>query len=77
MVGWISVTHPPCNILTLVDALLLIHPTNILRSHEADDYNDQEVVLKLEEKHAGTSHYKEYQALHYTMRRSFTSDFDF
>mgnify|MGYP000359699000 CR=1 FL=1 len=30
-----------------------------------------------EEKHAGTSHYKEYKSLRYLMRRSFTSDFDF
>ena len=46
-------------------------------SRKADDANGQEVVLKLEEKHAGTSHYKEYRSLRYLMRRSFTSDFDF
>lgn len=43
----------------------------------ADDVNGQEVVLRLDEKHAGTSHYKEYKSLRYLMRRSFTSDFDF
>lgn len=46
-------------------------------SRKADEANNQEVVLKLEEKHAGTSHFKEYKSLRYMMRRSFTSDFDF
>jgi hypothetical protein len=46
-------------------------------TRKADDANGQEVVLKLEEKHVGTSHYKEYKSLRYVMRRSFTSDFDF
>ena len=46
-------------------------------TREADQANGQEVVLRLEAKLAGTSHYKEYKSLRYTMRRSFTSDFDF
>ena len=46
-------------------------------TRKADEANGQEVILKLEEKHIGTSHYKEYKSLRYTMRRSFTSDFDF
>jgi uncharacterized protein (TIGR02687 family) len=46
-------------------------------TRKADEANGQEVVLKLDEKHAGTSHYKEYKSLRYQMRRSFTSDFDF
>jgi len=46
-------------------------------THKADEANGQEVILRLEEKHAGTSHYKEYKSLRYLMRRSFTSDFDF
>lgn len=46
-------------------------------TRKADEANNQEVILKLEEKHAGTSHYKEYKSLRYLMRRSFTSDFDF
>lgn len=46
-------------------------------SRAADDANGKEVVLKLEEKHAGTTHYKEYKSVRYLMRRSFTSDFDF
>ncbi len=44
---------------------------------KAEEANGQEVILRLEEKHAGTSHYKEYKSLRYLMRRSFTSDFDF
>jgi uncharacterized protein (TIGR02687 family) len=46
-------------------------------SRKADEVNGQEVILRLEEKHADTSHYKEYKALRYLIRRSFTSDFDF
>lgn len=43
----------------------------------ADKANGQEVILRLEEQHAGTSHYREYKSLRYTIRRSFTSDFEF
>ena len=46
-------------------------------SRAADDVNGKEVVLKLDEKHAGTTHYKEYKSVRYLLRRSFTSDFDF
>ena len=46
-------------------------------SREADEVNGQEVVLRLDEKLAGTSHFKEYKSLTYLVRRSFTSDFDF
>ena len=48
-----------------------------LLTSKSDESNDQEVILKLEEKHEGTSHYKEYRSHRYLMRRSFTSDFDF
>ncbi|WP_447554702.1 BREX-1 system phosphatase PglZ type A [Vreelandella sp. EE22] len=46
-------------------------------SRKADEANGEEVFLRLDEQHAGTSHYKEYKSLRYLMRRSFTSDFDF
>lgn len=46
-------------------------------TRKADEANGQEVILKLEEKLPGTSHYKEYKSLRYLIRRSFTSDFDF
>ncbi|MEA2031717.1 MAG: BREX-1 system phosphatase PglZ type A [candidate division Zixibacteria bacterium] len=44
---------------------------------QADKANEHDVILKLEEKELGTSHYKEYKSIRYLMRRSFTSDFDF
>jgi len=44
---------------------------------KADKANGKEVVLRLEEKLAGTSHYVEYASRRYIMRRSFTTDFDF
>jgi uncharacterized protein (TIGR02687 family) len=51
-------------------------PVRFMLTRQADEANGQEVNLRLEEKHAGTSHYKEYKSLRYLMRRSFTSDFD-
>ncbi len=44
---------------------------------KANTMNNQEVFVKLEEKVEGTSHYREYQSIAYTIQRSFTSDFDF
>lgn len=49
----------------------------LVLSREADNYNNQEVTLKLKEKISNTGHDKEYQSLTYQMRRSFTTDFDF
>lgn len=46
-------------------------------TRKADDANGQEVVFRLEERHAETTHYKEYKSIRYIMRRTFTSDFDF
>ena len=46
-------------------------------TRDAEEANNQEVVLRLEEKIVGTSHYKPYKSVRYTLRRSFTSDFDF
>ncbi|PSU45721.1 BREX-1 system phosphatase PglZ type A [Photobacterium frigidiphilum] len=48
-----------------------------LLNQEADSANNQEVILKLEETVAGTNQFKSYKELRYTIRRSFTSDFDF
>lgn len=50
---------------------------NLIFTRRIDELNGQEVILKLEEKVGGTSHYKEYKSLKYTVRRSFSSDFDF
>jgi hypothetical protein len=46
-------------------------------TRKADAANGQEVILRLDEKLTGTSHYREYKSVRYMMRRSFTSDFDF
>ncbi len=46
-------------------------------SRKAEQANEQEVFLKLEEQVADTSHYREYKSRRYLLRRSFTTDFDF
>jgi hypothetical protein len=48
----------------------------LVLSKIADAYNQQQVVLKMEEVVAGTAHYQEYKTMPFTLRRSFTSDFD-
>jgi hypothetical protein len=48
-----------------------------LLTRDADKANHQEVILKLEEPVSGTTHFKQYKSARYTLRRSFTSDFDF
>lgn len=48
-----------------------------LLSRKADDYNNQQVELRMDEPVDGTSHHKLYQSARYTIRRSFTSEFDF
>lgn len=45
-------------------------------THEADQANGQSIILRLTEQIGQTSHYREYKTLTYTLRRSFTSDFD-
>lgn len=52
-------------------------PVRFVLSRKADEANGQQAVLRLEELVEGTSHYREYKSLSYTIRRSFTSDFDF
>ena len=44
---------------------------------KADAANGQEVILRLSERVPDTTHYQEYKTTRYTLRRSFTSDFDF
>ena len=46
-------------------------------TQKADDLNEQEVYLRLEEQEPGTAYFKEYKSTRYVIRRSFTSDFDF
>lgn len=52
-------------------------PVRFLLTRKADEANDQDVILRLEEPISGTSHYQEYKSVRYVMRRAFTSDFDF
>lgn len=51
-------------------------PIHLVLAHAADEFNNQQVFLRLEERVAGTSHFREYRSFAYTLRRSFTSDFD-
>lgn len=46
-------------------------------SRKADESNNQAVELRLEEPVDGTTHFSQYIAVRYTIRRSFTSEFDF
>jgi len=46
-------------------------------TQKADEANEQAVLLRLEEQVEGTAHYREYKTVRYTLRRAFTSDFDF
>lgn len=53
-------------------------PIRFMLTREADQFNNQEVLLKLEQQVGETSHYQDYKPpMRYTLRRSFTSDFDF
>lgn len=53
------------------------HRVRFLLTRDADKVDNQDVFLKLEEKIPNTEHYREYQKIVYTVRRTFTADFDF
>ena len=52
-------------------------PVRFILSRKADEANNQQVELLLEETVEGTSHFTRYKAARYTIRRSFSSEFDF
>ena len=52
-------------------------PVRFLLTSKADQANGKDVILRLEEQVSGTSHYREYKAARYLIRKSFTGDFDF
>ena len=52
-------------------------PVRFVLTRKADEANGQDVFLRLDERVSDTSHYREYKAARYLLRRSFTSDFDF
>ena len=43
----------------------------------ADEYNNQEVTLNLDEKYKNTSHFQTYKSTQFIIKRTFTNDFDF
>jgi len=49
----------------------------LLLTKAADAFNSKEVVLRFEEAVPGTTHFRIYRETRYTLRRAFTSDFDF
>lgn len=49
----------------------------LLLSREADAFEGKEVILKLRERIAETTHFRDYQTVRYTLGRSITNDFDF
>jgi uncharacterized protein (TIGR02687 family) len=73
----ISDTHDLIFDLTAENAREREVAVRFVLSRSADQYNEQEVLLRLEELVADTTHYREYKSVRYILRRSFTSDFDF
>jgi len=51
-------------------------PVRFILTQKADEANEQEVLLRLEEQVEGTTHYRVYKTVRYILRRAFTSDFD-
>ena len=52
-------------------------PRKFLLSREADQFNNQDVILKLRERVGKTSHYQDYATHRFQLRRGMTTDFDF
>ena len=52
-------------------------PMKFLLSRTADDYNNEDVFLKLREQIGKTSHYEEYNSHRFQLRRGISTDFDF
>jgi uncharacterized protein (TIGR02687 family) len=52
-------------------------PIKFLLSREADQFNEQDVFLKLRERIGKTSHYEDYTSHRFQLRRGITTDFDF
>ncbi|MEP5771092.1 BREX-1 system phosphatase PglZ type A, partial [Nisaea sp.] len=52
-------------------------PLKFLLSREADQFNDQDVFLRLRERIGKTSHYEDYASHRFQLRRGITTDFDF
>jgi uncharacterized protein (TIGR02687 family) len=46
-------------------------------NQQADQYNNQDVILKLEEQAPDTNHFVKYKEINYKLKKSIISDFDF
>ncbi len=49
----------------------------LLLNQDANDYNNRAVELRLEERIPNTNQWRVFEKAMYTLKRSFTSDFDF
>lgn len=52
-------------------------PRKFLLSRNTEQYNNQDVFLRLEERVGKTSHYQEYASQRFQLRRGISTDFDF
>jgi uncharacterized protein (TIGR02687 family) len=52
-------------------------PRKFLLSRKADQYNNQDVFLRLDERVGKTSHFQEYASQRFQLRRGIATDFDF
>ena len=50
---------------------------SMLLNKDANDYNNRAVEFRLEERIPNTTQWRVYEKAIYTLKRSFTSDFDF
>ena len=49
----------------------------LILTKSADELNNQEVTLNLDEKYKNTSHFQTYKSTQFIIKRTFTNDFDF
>ena len=53
------------------------HTIQLLLNQDSNDYNNRTVEFRLEERIPNTNQWRVYEKAIYTLKRSFTSDFDF
>ncbi|MEJ7592060.1 MAG: BREX-1 system phosphatase PglZ type A [Planctomycetaceae bacterium] len=53
------------------------HTVKLVLSRDADEYNGQQVYLRLKERIGATTHFADYLSQTFTVRRAFEQDFDF
>ncbi len=62
---------------TSEDQRVRSHSATLYLTQDADDFNNRAVELRLEEPIPNTNQWKTFSKASYTIRRSFTADFDF